>query len=96
MHRDDVSAALFAWVLGMCYAYNHKMQMFPLQTFDPMRDHGITGAGASWFDRCLACAHEAVFRNTHPDGSYSDFECELMLKARRLFQPLLKTDDEEE
>lgn len=89
MHKDDVIAAMFAWVLGMCFEHNQKMGIFP--TFEANNGSQC----ASWVYACHEAAHAAVFRNAHPGGSHSDFECELMLKARRLFQPLLKTNDEE-
>lgn len=89
MNNDDVTLALTAWVLGMCYEHNRKMGIF--SKFET--DYG--SRCAAWVDRCYETAHAAVFRDVQPNGMHSDFECELMLKAQRLFQPLLKTDSVE-
>lgn len=94
LHSDDVSDALTAWVIGQCYLHNDSMGIFPyFMTPLSVRPLGDVPGERSpylspcseWVSRCITKAHSAVFRGFRPGGSESDFECELMLKARRVF-----------
>lgn len=95
MMKDDLLDALHLWVLGACYLHNARVTTFAqfATPFDaePL-DHKSDEYAekervrcADWFSRVYGVVVDAVLHGTSPTGKHSDFEAELMLKAKRVF-----------
>jgi hypothetical protein len=83
MILDDVVAAVKIYVIGACYEHNRQVVHFTHFTTDPFTNCG------NWVESVFQQALLSVTKNKFPDGGNSDFEAEIMLKTRLLFQRLL-------
>lgn len=92
MAKSEVIKAIYMWVLGMCYEYNQKMQIFSnFQTYYDYKEPGFANSCALWVQDCQNKVwHYVNGRQQVLDASCSDFQCTIAIKADQIFKNLLK------
>lgn len=88
MDKSEVMDAIFIWVLGMCFEYNQRMQLFSeFKTYHNKEYPGFDNPCALWVQDCQTKVWRYVSNQQKTlDASYSDFQCIISSKADRIFK----------